>query len=340
MFVPNKIFKKTSFQEFLKEESDIKEISINPCFELKIEFPKEGWMEFYYQNHVFRSKLDGYIQYSIMNKQTGQKNWYKIQETWNNLYILDKEALRNIIRNLFKNNQMVIRYKDTFTNVKIIYGIVYEGYKAIDPNMFRETFKKEAFARGLKYSPENSHLNKFNKYIEMYIPPKQKGFESSISYMLTYGRSNGISPYKVGLNREIIVCSNGITSYDKFNELYFKHNELSHIQPIISNIFKQADEHHQLLENQISLSKDRMLDEYAVNDFADKNFNEKNIDRFYKKLNDEINKNDKTEWALSQTFTDISTHANYVGFELKFKLREAGTAIIEIGFENYLRKVA
>lgn len=331
---------KATFQDFLKQEQEIKDLPVNPSKPISVDFTQTGWLNIVYSGQNFRAKLDGFIQYSIMTKMTGNKEWNRVQATWDKMLKESPDSLKTLITNLFKKNEMVIRYRDTFTGVKAIYGIVPLGYVAFDPNFFREEFKREAFARGMKYSPENSHINKFNKYVEMYIPPKKKGTESCISYMLEYGRANGISPYKINLNREIIICSNGLTSYDKIDGIYLKHKELDNVNQIICNIFQQSDIHHEILENQIAESKGRKISDSIITEFAVKQLNNETRKLFYKKLQTEMSKYENTEWALSQSLTDLATHNTLIRPDMRNVLRIAGSEVLEIGFENYLRKAA
>ncbi|OFX18018.1 MAG: hypothetical protein A2033_10195 [Bacteroidetes bacterium GWA2_31_9] len=98
--------------------------------------------------------------------------------------------------------------------------------------------------------------------------------------------------------------------------------------------------HHEILENQITESKGRKISDSIINEFAVKQLNNDTRNLFYKKLQTEMSKYENTEWALSQALTDLATHNTIIRPEMRNVLRIAGSEVLEIGFENYLRKAA
>jgi hypothetical protein len=312
------------------------------------------------QNTNFNVNMDGKISFNIDGKsygakanrplihQLGSRIWpvkkdeYKsVYDKWENEYSSNKSNLANSIVNKLKESSSILLLDDSSNT---LYGIISDHFSQIDPIEFRNRFLDEYRGTGMplktaakfettafgelieKYSFNESLLRKCNEPIEYNL-------------QIIYGLNNGYSSFRVRLGRTVLICTNGLTAFDKLSSARLKHTSDADVSKFVHEIKADTLKYSHRFQETIEKSKNRNIRPSQLDEL----FHRLHVATVVKNRIKERFEIEKAyygdnEWALSQAFTHLSTHFYGVGNNKHHEkiLIEIGSDILDNSVEHVL----
>lgn len=241
------------------------------------------------------------------------------------------------IKNVFLENELIIRFFEAGGIGFEIYGIVTENFVQIDQLDFRENFIKNLNKCGFN-NPDsgNVFLDKYKNVREIFnfsIPNSR----FSISLNVKYGLNNGFSGFNFDWKRLILICTNGLGKVESQIHNSLKHYGETDIEMFTYQILSEAQKLMSFTEKSIFSAENRPLSATNYNLLNQKlRIASATKEKIQHKLKSEIDICGKNDWALSQAFTYIGTHDKHTADFTKRQLIYIGTKILETSLEQFI----
>ncbi len=281
----------------------------------------------------YTANLNRAIIHQLVSKVLKGDNAYeKAYPFWKNQITFNQsEFFKSLIVGLKKSNAIIKYFPD-----KRVYGIVTPYFKEINQIEFRDNFITE-LKNVKEFSDETKFIvDRYGRLIEIFTP-KFSTHNFEYKYCLIYGQNNGYSAIKVYWARKVIVCSNGLTS---FNGPQFKliHNNLADYKTFLQLSVEKGISNYKVLNQQLlNLSGMKFSSEELLSHLGgitiEKFIKDKVVDRF----GIESKQTGMNRWSYSQALTWLAEHDNQINPRNRYKLKLIGTKVLdETHFNEYI----
>jgi len=213
-----------------------------------------------------------------------------------------------------------------------LYGINGPGYQPTDQLAVRSGFLRAA-RRFLGGEPSSNGLTFDRSGIpeETFRLPDGgvPGEHFDLTLRLRYALSTGFHDYTSDYHREVLICSNGMTSVEK-RDFQWYHDCLFSLDDFVRVAINGYQELSRDLPRLREEALARPLDRDAVEQlFQLVNLAGASIDRLAARLRSEIRSTGPNEWSLSQGFTWLATHGRQLAPGTRRSFRETGSRIFD-----------
>ncbi|NVN95505.1 MAG: hypothetical protein HXX18_09510 [Bacteroidetes bacterium] len=251
----------------------------------------------------------------------------------------DTESFKKRIKQVFKNNSLIIKYFET--NKKMIYGIVSDKFEVTNQLDFRKRFIEVAQERGVidiesptMYQVTSSKYSQIKEYFKFETDNSQV----QLSCGIVYGLNNGYGAYTVHWIREYKESKTWFSpiksskqDYKWRNNPKF-HDESSKVEMIkfVDFIIDQGITHSKFIEEKVKIAQENPINVLDMNTFLKLlKVAEATKVRIKDQFSEEVLKKGNTEFSFSESIRNIGTFDKYTGKATKRLLIETGTRIIE-----------
>ena len=274
--------------------------------------------------------------------QLGGRAWgsnakyWDIQNTWDRKFSNNPAALERELGNVFRKEDLTIRYEAKPDGENKIYGIVTPHFVDVNQLELRQKFIEQIRvntalvpkSRGI----ETSYYGDTVEYFDFDTP----GFQTTFQYGLVYAKNNGYDAYKVKWGRLVKICSNGLTIWEG-SKSRWKHTREIDLSVFINSTISDGIANQRFLEKRINISQEKALENPLVIELMERlSLATASKRRVLDRLDIEANDVGRNEWALSQALTWLGTHKSAIAFGSKPKLTTLGTAILEKSLDKTL----
>ena len=301
----------------------------------------------YEKNRKYRIKItikkEDY--YGILERplihQLGARIWgagceYEtIEDNWFNM---PKITLESEVSKVFSANELVIRYHKSYGQ-NAIYGVVTPHFVNMDQMEFRRTFYEQIPGISeLKPMSNGLTTTKYGDVVEHFdfISP---GFQTELKYGLVYAKNNGYDAYKAEWGQLILICSNGLKSWQGTGTNKWTHTKRVSIRDFIERTVMEGINHQRIIEDKINRKKEVNIDKAAFDELLHRLSLPQSIkERIIARLALEAQSLGDCEWALCQSLTYLGTHESAIQRWSRQKLVGLGTDILEDSLLGYLER--
>lgn len=326
---PQQLLNLAAFENQIKDFQVSNSAQVAVCIDAK-----NSSIQIQCNGFIFQSQVNRPLVHQLGSRAFPQLNTYpEISKKWNELFLLNKPVLENIIADVLKKHEMVIRYY-VENGVNKIYGIVTTMFNKISPLHFREQFLKEAIKTGALDLNSETTVNQYGQIIEKFDCYFEDE-EIKFSYLLNHARNNGYNAVQVMFGREVIICSNGLTKLIG-EDFKWRHTSKQKVSDFIALTLDRGIKLQQTTQSNIVKARNRMLSRTTFNEFMQKlELASVSKERIVNQLKVEINKEGANEWALSQSLTWLGTHESALSSHPKALLTRAGSRILDYSLKEY-----
>ena len=277
--------------------------------------------------------------------QIGSRAWganlefEKINEIWKNKSRINQTELESELASVFRKNDLSVRYYTDNNGKNNIYGIVTPYFLDVNQFDFRqvflETIRKNKDLNPVSLGIQKNNYGKVTEIFQFY----NKGFQTNFEYILNYAENNGYDSYKVIWGREIVICTNGLTAWDKATKSNWRHTREIELEKFVSNSVNEGIGNQEFLEKRIELSKDTSLTKSSISELIERlSLAQASKDRVLNRLAIESNVVGNNEWALSQALTWLGTYEKALPFSVKPQVTGLGTEVLEESLDTLMNK--
>ena len=296
-------------------------------------------IQFDYKGERIFGKLDRPLMHQLGTRLwKGENDFEVIEDKWNSLLANSKSRLEADVANLFTNHDLQFRVYSGKTGQKFLYGIVSPQFVDVNQFEFRDAYNEEFAQITNKKSKSFGITNdRYGNIVET-LDLETFGFQTQYKNVLVYAKNNGYDAYKVNWERYVLVCSNGLRVWRE-SKFRWKHTNEINLKEFISNTIAEGSDDQLHLEKCIERAKEVDLNQDLYSEMMNRlslaHSSKMRIDERLKNECEEVGNN---EWALSQAFTWLGTHDQYLPFSMKPKLGDFGTDILEKSLETVLQE--
>jgi len=322
--------------DLVKYENSIKQIDVERP--VKVQLAKDG--------KIIKLTYDGVEMNGVVDRplkhQLGGRIWentndfLEIDKIWEEKFSTNPFGLEHELASVFRKKDLSIRYSTDNKGENNIYGIVTPHFINVNQLDFRqnfiETIRKNT---ALKLKSNGITKLKYGQVIELF-EIDTPGFQTTYRYGLVYAKNNGYEAYKVSWEREVLICTNGLTEW-KGSNYQWKHTKEIDLNNFITDTVNEGVANQRFLEERINASKEKALQQSKMTELMERlslaQASKKCIEN---RLDVELSDVGNNEWALSQALTWVGTHDKSVPFTAKPKLIDLGTKILEKSLADIL----
>ncbi len=294
-----------------------------------------------YKGDQIFGRLERPLMHQLGSRLWREENDFKaINDRWNKLAAESLFQLEEDIAELFTHHDLQLRVYSGKGGQNLIYGIVSPNFIDVNQVEFREAYIKE-FHQITQTKPQSYGIEKdrYGNIVET-LPLNSFGFQTEYRNVLVYAKNNGYDSYKVNWGRLVLICSNGLRAWEG-SKYRWKHTNEIKLHDFITNTIAEGKANQSHLEKCIARAQaiDINSDLYAemINRLSLAHASKARIDERLKIECQEVGRN---EWALSQAFTWLGTHEKALPYQMKPKLRDFGTDILEKSLKSVLQEKA
>jgi len=287
-----------------------------------------------------RSNVDRPIKHQLGGRAWGDGMEYKhINNIWEKKFFENRSELELELADVFKKNDLTIKYKQDNRGKNNIYGIVTPHFVDVNQIEFRQNFIEQICSiTALVPKSENVSISKFGQITE-FFKFDNPGFQTSYKYGLVYARNNGYEAYRATWGRLILCCTNGLTVWEGQKQFRWKHTREIKLSDFILDTVNEGLENQIFMETRINTSKETTLNQSTYMELLDRlSLALASKERIRVRLEAETKNVGCNEWALSQALTWLGTHKSGIPFGMKQQLTDLGTDILEKSLTTTLLK--
>ena len=317
-------------------EKNIKQIEAERP--VKVRLAKDGnSLQVTYDGVILNGVVDRPIKHQLGGRAWGGNNGYEhINHMWRKKFSDNPEDLEHELVAVFRNNDLFIRYSTDSKGQNNIYGVVSPHFIDVNQLDFRHHFL-EKIRKDTALNPDSLGITT-SKYGEVteFFDFNHPGFQTKFRYGLVYAKNNGYDAYKVNWEREVLICTNGLTGWQS-SESRWKHTKEIDLDAFISSTVNEGIANQEFLERRIKISQEKALRQSVMNELMERlSLAKASKNRIKNRLHIESCSVGNNEWALSQALTWLGTHERSFPFSVKPKLTDLGTKILENSLVNTL----
>ena len=255
--------------------------------------------------------------------ETKAADFHQNQQWWR------QKITPEVVRRVLTRDDVMVRLLPIGDDYQV-YGLVSRDYRQTNQLTIRSNFiatmqqqcKVPLVSKGIE------KVDRFGRPVECFLIGGFQNF--GVRLALHYGLDNGYSAYIVSYEREVLVCTNGLTEWKADKRLKWFHNSqfsfIDFVTMAVQGAYWQGDFLNRRLESarQTPLTSDNLM-----NLIVRLNAAAASRTRVLARLDKEIADCGKTDWALSQSLTWLATHEKALPFRCQEYFRQVGTDILE-----------
>lgn len=325
-----------------KKELQLKKIDVTQGKNINVSF-KNDLFNFTSSEGSGNKKLDRPIMHQLGSRIYGNQMSYKdVIEKVEREIKHNRLEFEDLVTKKLKETDSIILLDNSKQKV---YGMVSSRFGFLNPLEFRSNFMTHFQSYGAPIKNKSS-VGKtiFGEPFEKFSFRKTNqdanvGEPIGYNIAMVYGLNNGYSSYRIKLDREVLVCENGMTTVEKSEFAKLKHISNPNMDGFITDIVKSVDAFDHEFQEKILNAKNRELTDSIRNDLFNRLHTSQAVkDRVINRLSMEIENSGNSEWSLSQAFTNIGTHYYRPSFDKYHDkiLTEVGSSIVDYTLEQLL----
>jgi hypothetical protein len=315
----------------MKKEQKLLKINLETIQSVSVSFAGDTF-NLHLSQGTYSKRLDLPVMHQILNRVgISKKSPKEIATYFKNRISIDKFDFEQQVASGLKSSDTILLLDE---EKNLIYGIVSSNFEFMNQFEIRDEFINQYKIYGFPSADEyNVGFTKFNEPFEKFTfssnTQARVGEEIGYSVFLIYGLNNGYSSYRVFLGREILVCSNGMTSIENAEFARLKHLKNPDIRTFINDIYETINRYDTRLQMQIERAKRAQIRQQEFEElFQRLHVSQAVKNRVLVQFQEEKLKTNNSEWSLSQSFTNVGTH-----FYGKSKDRHHEKMLISVGSE-------
>ena len=290
--------------------------------------PKASRIWFKVDAMIIQGKLD-----AALIHQLGSCVWpglgrSKTADLWK------KRSNTDLVRRLeavLSYSGLVLRYIETGKGFEV-YGLTSRNFVEMDQRHFRKILVEAMRPLGIVPSGEVFETA-YREVVEEFKLPTRKG-AVGLTCRVIYGLNTGYSSYRLRWGRVVLICTNGMTSFDSVARDRWLHSGDVEIAQFVDASVHGAYDRLSWLEKKIVLAGDRPLDNSRVNQFLTRLVLAKATkQRIASRLYAEFSETGQNEWSLSQALTYLGTHERAIPPRVRNHLTRLGSGIVDEGLD-------
>ena len=282
--------------------------------------------EFRHDQKVLVAKVERPLIHQLGSRLWGTQSYKQISEQWQSM---DAGHREQALASVFSRHDLVARYFVDPMGVNRVYGFVTPHFVDVNPLNFREQFIEQMrLSTSLALRSDGLVSLKNGDVVEWF---DFHSFDSQIKYKygLYYARNSGYDAYKVLWGREIIICTNGLKSWEKGGSRWKHTHELA-LGQFIQDTIQDGLGNQQWLEQRIDAARASQLANDEFNELmARLSLASATKERVRSRVEIEAQDVGRNEWALSQALTWLGSHDRHVATWSKQQLTTLGTEVLE-----------
>lgn len=238
-----------------------------------------------------------------------------------------RNGLAQRLAAVLSNSGLVLRYRETENGLEI-YGLTSSKFVEMDQRHFRKVLVEAMRPLGIAPSGDVFETA-FKEVVEEFKLPPRKG-AVGLTCRVIYGLNTGYSSYRLRWGRVILVCTNGMTSFEGVARDRWLHSGDVEIARFVDASVHGAYDHLSLLERKIVAACDRRLDDDRVDQFLARLVLAKATKhRIVGQLDAEFQATGRNEWSLSQALTYLGTHERAIPPRVRNHLTRLGSEVVD-----------
>lgn len=326
--------------DLVNHEKSIKQIDVERP--VKVQLAKDGKTLLLVSGGIeLKGKVDRPIKHQLGGRAWGgNKDFEQIDTLWRKKFYTNPSELEQELAAVFRKNDLTIRYETNDQGENDIYGIVTPHFVDVNQLEFRQNFiEKTRQNTSLVAESQGITTSKYGNVIEWFLFDNP-GFQTTFKYGLIYAKNNGYDAYKVNWQREVLVCTNGLTGW-RGSKYRWKHTREIALNDFITGTVSEGIANQRFLERRINISLEKELERPLLAELMERlSLAKASKNRVQNRLDIEANDVGRNEWALSQALTWLGTHKSGIPFGSKPKLTALGTGILEKSLDKTLHDKA
>lgn len=289
--------------------------------------------EFHHAQKVLVAKVERPLIHQLGQRLWGIQDYRLVAEAWHRM---DAAQLEQALASVFSKHDLVARYFVDPTGVNRVYGFVSPHFVDVNPLSFREQFVEQIRqSTSLTAHSDGPVIDKNGNLVE-WFDFRSTGFQTEYKYGLHYACNSGYDAYKVLWGREIIICTNGLKSWEG-SVTRWKHTREFELGKFIEDTIQEGLGNQQWLEQRIDLARASQLANDEFNELmARLSLAKATKERVRSRVDIEAQDVGRNEWALSQALTWLGSHDRHVATRTKQQLTTLGTEVLEIALPQVL----
>lgn len=286
-------------------------------------------------------QLQGRVNRPFMH-QLGSRAWGRansyaeIERLWGKKFSTDRVELESELTNVFKENDLIIKYFHGASGINTIYGVVSPHFIEVNQLEFRHQFLESLGCDSpLKPISTGITVSDYGQVAEVFDFNDQ-GLQTKYRYILVYARNNGYEAYQVNWGREVVVCTNGLTTW-KGSKFKWKHTRETDLKDFISLTVNEGVANQHFIEGRIKESRETLLQPVRLKELLERlSVARATKQRITNRLAIEAGEIGGNEWALSQAFTWLGSHEKHIPIKVRSQFVRLGTNILEKSLHDTL----
>lgn len=277
----------------------------------------------------------GYLNNKLIH-QLGSKIWPNLSmgqvvKLWNEHV---DGNLKNLLEIGLSKSRSIIRYIDAGGS-RHIYGITSSTFVEVNQGSFRVDLVKSMSQLGI--TPNKKVFNTpFGEVVEEFSVPGAAG-QVGLSCKVVYGLNNGYSSYRLNWGRIVLICTNGLTAFEKNGQDRWIHTNESSISNFVTTSVEGAYNHLSVVEKQILAARDRSINQSLFDKFMTRlALPSATKERVSARLIHESSDTGPNDWSMIQALTFLGQHERAIPFRVQDDLTRLGSILLEKSLEEVI----
>ena len=313
----------TALEQVFERESQVRTVSLLGPVQVQLR-PGANRIWLKVAGMVIEGRLDTALIHQLGSRIWPNQGLEPTAELWKKTARAD---LAQKISAVLSCSGLVLRYRETEHGLEI-YGLTSSKFVEMDQRHFRKVLVEAMRPLGIAPNGEVFETA-FKEVVEEFDLPPRKG-AVGLTCSVIYGLNTGYSSYRLRWGRVILVCTNGMTSFQAVARDRWLHSGDVEIARFVDASVHGAYDHLSLLERQIIAACDRRLDDARVEQFLTRLVLAKATkQRILGQLDAEFMDTGRNEWSLSQALTYLGTHERAIPPRVRDHLTRLGSGIVD-----------
>lgn len=314
----------------IAREAQVKLIPLDHSVSIKLS-PYNRRISIATSGREFSGNLDTKLIHQLGNRIWRNRSYDAVLELWCSHQQSD---LVDFLEDTLSKSGQMLRYSEVGSTNQI-YGITSPNFLVMNQNAFRDALVSALRHHGISPNKNVSHT-RFGEVTEEFSVPRQGG-QVGLNCRVLYGLNNGYSSYRIIWGRTVLVCSNGLTEFEKIGRDRWLHTRNVTIENFSKASVEAALNHLTTLESQILAANNRPVIYSILQELMRRLVLAKATkERIRARLCHELNDTGPNEWSVSQAFTFLGQHEQAISFRVRLNLTRIGSILLERPLEQLL----
>lgn len=316
-------FIETALAEVSNFEARIKKIPLSHHASVQIS-PSHSQISISTAGEVFLGSLNPQLIHQLGSKIWRNRDRVATAQLWNEHINSD---LTHLLEGALSKSGSVLRYYDS-GNVRHIYGLTSPHFVEVNQSVFRGVLVETLDRLGIAPKEEVSKTP-FGEVVEEFSVPLQGG-EVGLSCRVVYGLNNGYSSYRLNWGRTVLICKNGLTTFENKRQDRWIHDGCVDIGHFATVAVESAFNHLSIVEKQILDARERAINYSLLDQFMTRlAIANASKERVSARLSHEFSDTGPNEWSVSQALTFLGQHEKAIPFRVRDDLTRLGSTLLE-----------